>query len=248
MNFKVEICTDSVLSSVIARDAGAQRIELCDNLAEGGTTPGYGTIFHARKIGGIEMNVLIRPRAGDFLYSDEEFDIMKKDIEVCRECGADGIVSGILKADGTVDIERTAELVDLARPMSFTFHRAFDMCIDPFQGLEDIIHTGAARILTSGQQNSAASGAELIRRLVIAAGGRIIIMPGSGISEENIAFIAKTTLASEFHMSARKSIKSNMIYRKPGLSMGSVPGHDEYSMKIADGKKIERIIGILKAL
>jgi copper homeostasis protein len=248
MNYKVEICTDSILSSVVARNAGADRIELCDNLLEGGTTPGYGTILHARKITGIVMNVLIRPRGGDFLYSSDEFWIMKKDIELCKKCGVDGVVSGILNSDGTIDVERSSELVRLARPMSFTFHRAFDMCIDPLQGLEDIILTGADRILTSGQQNSAAKGADLISSLVKLSAERIIIMPGGGISEENIASIAQTTRAAEFHMSARRKTDSSMIYRKPEVTMGSMPGYDEYSVRIADEQKIKRIITILETL
>jgi len=148
MKFKLEICADSVQSAIDAQKAGASRVELCDNLLEGGTTPSYGTITSARDNLEIGLHVLIRPRAGDFLYSDLEFQIMRRDIKICKECGTDGIVIGILKKEGTIDVERTAELVKLAHPMSVTFHRAFDMCINPEQGLEDIIASGADRVLT----------------------------------------------------------------------------------------------------
>jgi copper homeostasis protein len=245
MKFKLEICTDSVQSAMDAQEAGASRVELCDNLIEGGTTPGYGTIITARRSIDIGLNVLIRPRAGDFLYTDIEFDIMRRDLEVCGECGADGIVIGILRSDGTIDLERTSELVELARPMSVTFHRAFDMCTDPVRGLEDLIAAGADRLLSSGQKKTAAEGSVLLRELVMQAGKRIIIMPGSGISETNIKNIVRLTGAKEFHCSARKVIESGMTFRKEGVTMGNVPGYDEYKRKVADIDKIKNIIRII---
>ena len=248
MKFKLEICVDSVQSAMDAQKAGASRVELCDNLIEGGTTPGYGTIASARNNLDIGLHVLIRPRAGDFLYSDIEFDIMRRDLKICKECGADGIVIGILKQDGTIDVKRTAELVELARPMSITFHRAFDMCINPFQGLEDIIASGADRVLTSGQKNGAEEGSVLIRDLVVQAANRIIIMPGSGINESNIERIAKITGAEEFHLSARKAIESLMTFRKGGITMGNAPGYNEFIRKVTDPEKIKTIIGILREL
>ena len=145
MNFKIEICVDSVQSALLAQDAGASRVELCDNLPEGGTTPGYGTIVSARNNLSIGLHVIIRPRGGDFLYTSHEYDIMKREIDICGEAGVDGIVLGILKSDGSIDVERTARLIEVAKPMSATFHRAFDMCQDPVQGLEDIIASGADR-------------------------------------------------------------------------------------------------------
>ena len=248
MDFKLEICIDCIQSALNAQYAGATRVELCDNLSEGGTTPGFGTIVSVRNNIDIGVNVLIRPRAGDFLYTDAEFDIMQKDIESCKQSGADGVVIGILRPDGTIDVERTAELVRLARPMSVTFHRAFDMCINPLLALEDIITSGADRLLTSGQKNSAEEGSPLLRDLVHQAGKRIVVMPGSGISESNILSIASTTGATEFHLSARKIIESLMAFRKEGVSMGNLPGYNEFAWKVADPEKIRNIVRILRNL
>ena len=248
MNFKIEICVDSVQSALYAQEAGASRVELCDNLPEGGTTPGYGTIVSARNNLRIGLHVIIRPRGGDFLYNDLEYDIMKREIDICGEAGGDGIVLGILKSDGSVDVERTAKLIEAARPMSSTFHRAFDMCHDPVTGLENIIASGADRLLTSGLKNSAEEGHTLLRDLVIQAGQRIIIMPGSGINETNIEAIAKITGAKEFHLSARKVIESEMIFRKEGITMGGSPYYNEFARKVADPEKIKSIIKILREL
>lgn len=248
MNFKLEICVDSLESAINAQIAGAGRIELCTNLMEGGTTPGYGTIISVRNNLSIGVNVLIRPRGSDFFYTDPEFDIMRRDIEVCGEAGADGIVLGILLADGNIDIERTGKLIEIASPMTITFHRAFDMCLDPVRGLEDIIATGAERVLTSGHRNYASDGAELIERLIKQANNRIIIMPGGGINETNIAAIARSTGAHEFHLTGKKLIDSEMVFRKTGISMGGIPGIDEYSRKVADTEKITNIINILNLI
>jgi copper homeostasis protein len=248
MKFKLEICSDSIQSSLTAQEAGASRIELCDNLPEGGTTPGYGSIMAIREKLKIGMNILIRPRGGDFLYSDAEFDIMCRDTEICRKAGADGIVIGILTREGAIDVERTSELVRRAGSMSVTFHRAFDMCKDPIRGMEDIITCGADRILTSGQANLAADGLGLIAELIRLAHKRIIIMPGSGLNESNIAEIASRSGASEFHLSARKVIGSEMKYRKEGVIMGGLAGYDEFSRKVADGEKIIKIVKILEDL
>ncbi len=246
MNFKLEICVDSVQSAIDAQKAGAVRVELCANLAEGGTTPGYGTIVMARKKLDIALNVLIRPRAGDFLCSGMEFEIMRMDIEMCRKAGVNGVVIGLLRPDGTIDTVRLSELAELAHPLSVTFHRAFDMCADPHEALEDIIKGGADRLLTSGQKNSAEEGALLISSLVKQAGDRIIIMPGSGINEGNIEAIARITQAKEFHLSAGKLIESEMIFRKEGITMGNSPGYDEYMRKVADSEKIQNVIRILR--
>jgi copper homeostasis protein len=248
MNFKLEICVDSAESAIYAQTAGAHRVELCDNLMEGGTTPGYGVISAAREVLNIGLHVIIRPRGGDFLYSDLEFEIMKREIYNCGISGVDGIVIGILKSDGTIDVDRSGKLVELARPMTVTFHRAFDMCWDPVRSLEDVIATGAARLLTSGQRDKAEEGSELTGQLVSQAGDRIIIMPGSGINETNIAVIAAVTGAKEFHLTGRKIIESRMTYRKEGISMGGVKGIPEFSRMVADREKIERIISILKEI
>jgi copper homeostasis protein len=248
MEFKLEICVDSAISALNAQSAGADRIELCDNLGEGGTTPGYGMIISARNNLSIGIHVLIRPRGGDFLYSDTEYDIMRRDIELCGENGIDGIVTGILLPDGTIDVERTARLIEFAYPMTATFHRAFDMCADPVRGLEDVIATGASRLLTSGQQNKALDAVELIRQLVIQAGERLIVMPGGGIDETNAAQIITATKAKELHLTGRMEIDSEMIFRRQGISMGSLPGNPEFKRKIADPEKIKKIIESLKII
>jgi copper homeostasis protein len=192
--------------------------------------------------------VIIRPRGGDFLYSDTEYDIMRKDIDICSKWRIDGIVLGILRSDGSIDIERTAKLVEYAHPMPVTFHRAFDMCSDPFQGLEDVIEAGASRLLTSGQKDKAPDGAYLIGQLIQQAKDRIIIMPGSGIDDSNIEKIARVTGAKEFHLTGRKIIDSKMIFRKQGISMGGVAGVPEFSRMVADPEKIKRIINILNLI
>ncbi|HPX43001.1 MAG TPA: copper homeostasis protein CutC [Bacteroidales bacterium] len=248
MEFKLEICVDSAISALNAQSAGADRIELCDNLGEGGTTPGYGMIISARNNLSIGIHVLIRPRGGDFLYSDTEYDIMRRDIELCGENGIDGIVTGILLPDGTIDVERTARLIEFAYPMTATFHRAFDMCADPVRGIEDVIATGASRLLTSGQQNKALDAVELIRQLVIQAGERLIVMPGGGIDETNAAQIITATKAKELHLTGRMEIDSEMIFRRQGISMGSLPGNPEFKRKIADPEKIKKIIESLKMI
>ena len=247
-NFKLEICVDSVESAIVAQKAGADRVELCNNLPEGGTTPGYGAIISARNNLNIGLNVIIRPRGGDFLYSDLEYDIMKRDIDICGECGVDGVVLGILRSGGEIDLERTAKLIEFAHPMSATFHRAFDMCYNPLQGLEDVIASGAKRLLTSGQKDKALEGTELISQLVCQAGDRIIIMPGSGINESNIERIARETGAKEFHLTGRKVIDSEMIFRREGIAIGGVIGIPEFSRMVTDPEKIKRIIDILNLI
>lgn len=246
MSPKLEICVDSIESAINAQIAGADRVELCDNLVEGGTTPGYGLIISARSNLDIGLNVIIRPRGGDFLYSDLEFDIMRRDIEMCGESGVDGVVLGLLNAGGSIDFERTAKLVEFAYPMSVTFHRAFDMCEDPVKGIEDVIASGAARLLTSGLRNNAQDGIELIRQLIIQAGERLIVMPGGGIDETNAARIVTATKAKEIHLTGRKVIDSEMIFRRHGINMGSVQQIEEFSRKVADIEKIRNIINILK--
>ena len=248
MNYKLEICVDSIDSALNAQLAGADRVELCDNLIEGGTTPSYGTILSARSNLNIKLHVIIRPRGGDFLYNDIEYDIMRRDIDVCGEAGVDGVVIGILNSDGHIDVERTAKLVEFASPMSVTFHRAFDMCADPVKSLEDIILTGSERLLTSGQKNKATDGADLIRNLIEKASGRLIIMPGGGLNDHNILDIAKATGASEFHLTGRKTLPGGMEFRKTDITMSGLNGYDEYSRKVADIDLIKRIIEILKGI
>lgn len=218
MNFKLEVIAFDIESCFIAQQRGAARIELCDNQSEGGTTPSYGFIKQARSKVSIELFPIIRPRGGDFLYTDDEFEIMKTDVEICKQLGCDGIVTGILKGDGSVDKERMRVLVNLAYPMSVTFHRAFDRTNDALKALEDIIEIGCERILTSGQKPTAMEGLDLIVELVKKADNRIIIMPGSGIKSDNIIDIAQKTKAQEFHSSARIFIASKMEYHQESMN------------------------------
>ena len=214
----LEICATSVASCIAAQEGGAQRIELCDNLLEGGTTPSYGTITLAREKVQIALYPIIRPRGGDFLYDGLEFEVMKRDITLCKQLGCDGVVLGLLQSDGRIDIKRTEALVKAAYPMEVTFHRAFDRCVDPFEALEKLVEAGVQRILTSGQKPTAPEGAGLIAELVKAASERIIIMPGSGVRADNIVALAKETGATEFHTSLRAKQSSHMQYRHPSFA------------------------------
>ena len=209
---KLEIIGYNIESCIAAQAAGANRIELCDNPLEGGTTPSYGFIKAARENLSIELYVMVRPRGGDFFYSDDEFKIMKADIRMCKQSGCDGIVIGLLKNDGNIDKKRCGELVALAYPLAVTFHRAFDRTRDPFIALEDIIETGCERILTSGLQPKAINGAPIIKELIARANGRSIIMPGSGVNAKNIILLAENTGATEFHSSASTYVESKMNY------------------------------------
>jgi copper homeostasis protein len=239
----LEVCANSVTSALAAQDGGAARVELCENLYEGGTTPSYGEILIARKLLRINLYVLIRPRGGDFLYSDVEFEVMAADIRYCIEAGCDGIVIGILHPDGTIDKERCRKLVELAKPhgVGVTFHRAFDLSADLFQSLEDIIEIGCERILTSGGRSSAMEGSGIISRLIKKAAGRIIIMPGCGIGETNVADLVHYTGAKEIHASARQRSQSQMLFKNEHIVMGENYG-DEYSTDITDKHRVEKII------
>jgi copper homeostasis protein len=244
-NNLIEVCAAHVQSALAAQEGGAKRVELCDNLYEGGTTPSYAAIKIAREKLEIGLNVMIRPRGSDFCYSDLEFELMKEDIRICKQLGADGIVFGILLPDGNVDIARTNQLIELARPMSMTFHRAFDMTPDPFKALEEIIKLGIDRILTAGQKNTVPEGIELISELVKQAGDRIIIMPGSGINEQNIREIRDKSGAREFHLTGRKPVQSRMIYRKEGIFMGGLSEIPEFEINLTDPERIRNIVGLV---
>lgn len=213
----LEIAVFNIESAMRAAAAGADRLELCENPGEGGTTPSYGTLKRVKNKLKIPVFPIIRPRGGDFLYTHEEFEVMKLDILLCKEMGFEGVVIGLLLLDGNIDVTRTRQLVELAYPLDVTFHRAFDRCIDPIKGLEDVIETGCTRILTSGQVPNAFDGKELIKKLVEQAGDRIVIMPGSGVRSENIAALATATGARELHSSARSFSDSEMRYSKDSM-------------------------------
>ncbi|MBX3244047.1 MAG: copper homeostasis protein CutC [Acidobacteria bacterium] len=237
-----EICVDSVESAIAAQDGGADRVELCDNLFEGGTTPSFGSIAMAREMLSIKLHVIIRPRGGDFLYTDAEFEIMKRDIEATKRLGVDGVVIGLLNADGNIDAERTRELVSLARPMSVTFHRAFDVCLDPFEALETLIDLGIDRVLTSGQKPTATEGAEMIGKLVKQADDRIIIMACGSLDDANIADVISATGVKELHFTAFETIESAMQYRNDAVAMGSDNAGSEYIRNVTSAEKVKRII------
>ncbi len=210
MKYTLETIAFNIQSCVLAQAAGANRIELCDNPGEGGTTPSYGFIKAARQVLKIDLFPIIRPRGGDFLYSDAEFEIMKTDIQICKDLGCDGVVFGLLNNDATVDKIRCKILVQLAYPMSVTFHRAFDRVTDPSQALEDVIECGFERVLTSGFQPTAMEGLDNLKKLIQVADERIIIMPGSGVRASNVGELAQAVGAFEFHSSARKLENSGM--------------------------------------
>jgi copper homeostasis protein len=238
----LEICVDSVEGALAAEAGGAQRVELCDNLLEGGTTPSAGMIALTRQQIHIGLQVIIRPRGGDFYYSDLEFAVMQYDVNQAKQLGADGVVIGLLNPDGTVDKARTAALIDLARPLNVTFHRAFDMAVDPHQALEELIDLGVERVLTSGQESSALEGLDLISALVQQAEGRIIVVPGGGVNERNIHKIVRQSGVQEIHLSARSSVESAMHYRRSHVFMGGTLRPPEFSRQIADSEWIRSII------
>jgi copper homeostasis protein len=238
----IEVCANGLQSALNAQQAGALRVELCDNLYEGGTTPSPATIRLARKYLTIKLHVLIRPRGSDFLYDDLELEMIREDILFCKDAGCDGVVVGFLHSDGKIAVERTREIVKLAAPMSVTFHRAFDMTPDPFAALEDVIQTGAQRILTSGQKNFAPDGAGLIRQLAEKAGNRIIIMPGAGIDEHNIGTMIDSTGAKEFHLTGMGMVESKMQFRRETVFMGGLSQIPEFQIAESNVEKIKMVV------
>lgn len=217
MEYKFEIIAFNIESCLAIQQGGADRIELCADPGSGGTTPSFGLIKTAREQVSIDLFPIIRPRGGDFLYSDEEFQVMMEDMMLCKTLECNGVVIGLLKKDGRIDTERTAKLIEAAYPLDVTFHRAFDRCIDPFEALEQLIDLGCKRILTSGQEWAAPQGAALITQLVKAAAGRISIMPGSGVRKENIKQLAEITGAVEFHSSLRNDVSGQMEFIHPAF-------------------------------
>jgi copper homeostasis protein len=215
-----EICVDSVAGVRAARDAGAQRVELCADLLEGGITPSLGMIRQARTVAGVDLNVMIRPRGGDFLFNDDELASLHSDIETAKTEGANGVVIGLLTTAGEIDVGRTRDLVALARPLSVTFHRAFDVTAEPFGALETLIDLGLDRVLTSGQEPSVLEGLPLIVELMKRAGDRIVIMPGGGITARNVERIVAAARPREIHFAALEPVESTMRFRRPHVFMG----------------------------
>ena len=242
-NVKIEVCTGSAESVLTAQKAGADRVELCSDLFEGGLTPSVGTFLYLKEHASIPMNIMIRPRAGDFCYSSVEFEVMKKEVRFFKENGASGIVFGILTPDGEIDMERSEELISLARPLPVTFHRAFDMTRNAFISLEKLIALSVDRVLTSGLETSVLEGADTLRKLVKNAGERIIVMPGCGINERNFSKIKNLIQAKEYHVSMSSSTASRMIYRGH-VSMGGMLRQDEFSIASTSQERLETVISL----
>ncbi len=244
----LEVCCYSLHSAITAEQAGAGRIELCAGIYEGGTTPSSATIAMAKQLLSIPVNVIIRPRGADFCYSDMEFNCMLADIEYCKKTGVSGIVSGVLNVNGTIDMERTKKLIDAAGPLSFTFHRAFDMVRDQEKALQQLIDLGVDRILTSGGMATAEQGMVNLSNLVKKAQQKIIIMPGCGINSKNIAMLKNTTKANEFHCSAKKLVDCRVHYKNPNISMGGESSIPEFAYYETNKKEVDAIVQQLSEL
>jgi copper homeostasis protein len=238
----VEACVDTVESAVAAAAGGAGRIELCDNLVEGGTTPSIGAITLARDTLTIPVHVIIRPRGGDFLYGSREVDTMRRDVTAAQRAGVAGVVIGALRADGTVDGDVTARLIADARPLSVTFHRAFDLTRDPFEALDTLVGLGVDRVLTSGQAPTASDGAPLIADLVRRAAGRIGVFPGGGIRPGNAAALVAATGVTEIHVRAVAVRESGMSARRQGIPMGRPYAPDEYRWEVTTTGSMAEIV------
>lgn len=245
MEYVLEACVDSVESAIAAQQGGAKRVELCGNLIIGGTSPGKALFQAVRKYTDLEIRVLLRPRFGDFCYDEYEFEIMKEDVQMYRELGADGIVTGILLPDGELDAERMQTLICKAGNADVALHRAFDVCSDPYETLEQAVDLGIGTILTSGQKNSAWEGRELLRELVRRSDGRIEILVGAGVSPETIEKLVPFTGAQAYHMSGKVTLESRMRFRRDGVSMG-FPGFSEYEIWQTDADNIRRAVDVLE--
>jgi copper homeostasis protein len=237
-----EICVDSAAGARAAKAAGADRVELCADLLEGGVTPSRGMIRRARAETDIGLHVIIRPRGGDFLFDDDEFAIMQFDIETAKTEGADGVVIGLLTAAGGVDTARTSELISLARPLSVTFHRAFDMTRAPFEALETLIGLGVDRVLTSGQEATVLEGLSMVGELVRRAGNRIVVMPGGGITSRNVERIVAAANPKEIHFAALEPTSSRMEFRRSHVFMGGELRPPEYDRHLTSTASIRAVM------
>ncbi|MDR1003843.1 MAG: copper homeostasis protein CutC [Prevotellaceae bacterium] len=249
MKYQFEVCANSAESSLAAQTGGATRVELCAGIPEGGTTPSCGEMATARELlTTTRLHVIIRPRGGDFLYSPLEQRIMLADIENARRLKVDGLVFGCLNQAGDMDVPFLTQLMEASQGMAVTFHRAFDMCRSPQESLEQLIELGVQRILTSGGKPTAEQGIPLLKELNQQAAGRISIMAGSHVNEQNIARIASETGIREFHFSARLSVESNMRYRNKAVSMGGAVHVEEYSRMVTSAERVKRIVSAASAL
>ena len=246
--FELEICANSVESLIEASEGGAGRVELSDNLYEGGTTPSAGTLVQAKKRSAIPVFVIIRPRGGDFCYTQDELEIMLKDIELAKNHGADGMVLGCLNSDGTVDYESCSRLIEKCGDLPVTFHRAFDMTRDPREAFETVKMLGVSRLLTSGQKNKAIDGAGLLSELSNEAGDSLKIMAGGGINENNIVALAQQTKITAFHATLTEFVESRMQFRQEEVSMGGLAEIPEYTRKVTSAARVRNVIDLLESI
>ncbi|MDY4610264.1 MAG: copper homeostasis protein CutC [Sphaerochaetaceae bacterium] len=237
----IEICLESVESVIAAEQGGADRVELCSDLFEGGCTPSLGTFRTAKRLVSIPMNVMIRPRGGDFCYSDHEFEVMKEDARVFKEEGANAIVFGILTPDGEIDMERSQELIDIVRPLPVTFHRAIDMTRDASRSLEKLIKLGVDRVLTSGLEPTVPEGVDTLTAMVRQAGDRIVVMPGCGITERNFPSLHAKIQAKEYHVFLPREFHSRMEFHPDHIYMGGVLRQSEFTVSHTDAARVKDV-------
>ncbi len=238
----IEICLDSVESIIAAERGGADRVEFCSDLFEGGLTPTLGMFKTAKRHSTIAISVMIRPRGGDFCYSDLEFETMLNDAKLFKDAGADALVFGILNTDGTIDRERSAEFIKAVSPLPVTFHRAFDMAKDPYEAMETLIDLGVKRVLTSGQEASVPEGLDLLAELIERYGDKIIIMPGAGITERNFKKIHAQLGAREYHLYLHTDTPSRMTHRADHIYMGGLLRQPEYTIQHTDTKLVQAMV------
>lgn len=242
----VEVAVESVAGARSAAAAGANRLELCSSLGEGGLTPSLGLLAAVRDAVAVPVFAMVRPRPGDFLYDDAEFDVLRRDVRLLREAGAAGIVCGVLTADGRIDEEHLAELCRLSAPLPVTCHRAFDLAADPAQALDALVRAGVARVLTSGQARSAPEGAAAIASLVARAGQRLVVMAGAGVRDHNVSALVAKTGCTEVHLSATSWADSAMTFRRAGVPMAAPMPADEYRRRATDGAMVARVVAALR--
>ena len=245
--FKIEICVEGIDGFVAAQTAGADRVELCASLLEGGLTPSIGVVREAQRVAPIPFHVIIRPRGGDFLYSELEFATMIDDVKAMKDLGVAGVVIGCLTADGRIDEARTKALVEAARPLSVTCHRAFDMTVDYREAIEALVRCGVDRVLTSGQRDTAIEGVDILRDTHAVADGRIVIMACGALNEGNIAQVRRATGVDEMHFSAPRTIKSGMVFRNPHVGMGGTALEREYEITLTDVDAVRKTIAAARA-
>ncbi|MGE4585282.1 MAG: copper homeostasis protein CutC [Sphaerochaeta sp.] len=243
----IEICLDSVQSILAAEAGGASRVEFCSDLFEGGLTPTLGAFQVAKEKSTIPINVMIRPRGGDFCYSDVEFETMLADARLFKEAGANALVFGILTPEGRVDKVRSKQLLAVASPLEVTFHRAFDMTRDPYEAMEDLIEIGVHRVLTSGQEASVPEGLDLLSDLLARYKEKIVIMPGAGITERNIQKVHSVLHAKEYHMYLHSENASLMTYRPDHIYMGGLLRQPEFLLQHTDRGRVERMVATVRS-